>query len=1030
MDENYDEFGNYIGPDLPEINDEDNEDLDESKNININNINNINQKAFLNETNSKYSENDEENEEDISDEKTEKNPDVNDINNNDIEINPNQIITEENKYNVTLNEEKELYKDADELFPNIENLVMEEDAQPITVPIIAPKKENKLDLFETKMPDLNFNLEFLSHLMTKPNLIRNIAVVGSLLHGKTTFMDMFIHYTHNNPNVIKYLDNREDEQKRNISLKSSPISLVLQNSEGKSFLFNFIDTPGHSNFFDEVQSALRMVDGAIIVIDVLEGITLQTEKVIKQCIKENLDIIVLLNKIDRFILELKIPPNDAYFKIKFIIDEFNKIVIENEIYNMDKSKKYFIHPNSGNVLFGATKYNVIFSLESFANKLYTNKKNKNKLNIDYKKFAKLLYGDIYYNEKTNKFTRDMSSGEDKKRTFIKFILEPLYKIIGYSISEEKDELIDFLTKGFNLNNFEINQINFKADPNPLLTQILTMVFGHYSSMVDLCTKNICDSETGSKRKISSLYTGNRNTSFYNEIMKSSPEGPLICCVYKLYHKYDHLSFDLFGRVLSGTLKQKMKILIMGENYSLEETEDSYINEIKILQIHQTRYKININKVPLGNFVLIDGSDVSLSKNLTIVEYDKKYLNEIAIFKPLLFDYSFMKVSVEPLNPLDLPKMVDGLRKINQSYPASKTKVEESGENIIMGTGELYFDNILNDLRNIYSDIEIKVSDPVVNFKETILETSSFKCNSSSLNNKNKIGIIAEPMNTEVVHDLNYEQIEGFNLTQGKTRLENLDIFKNYLINEKKWDKLTTNSIWAFNQGSNILIDYTLPMENDTKNLNSVKNEIIQGFDWTCKEGPLINEPIVNSKFKILSSEISQDPVYKGSSQIIPMVRRACYSSFVTACPRLMEPMLIGEAHCTYECIRVIEDLLLRRRGHINSQIAMPGTPFYIVRFVLPALDSFGLEIDIRTTTAGQAFAMMWFNGFQTMQGDPLDKNIHYFPLEPSTNLVLAREVLIKTRRRKGLNEDINILNYLDEEGINNIKLDDEYKNYI
>ena len=1019
MDENYDEFGNYIGPDMPEINAEDDE-IDSSKDIN-----NINQQASFNIANSKYSLNEEDNsDEDLSDEKTEKNPNV-----HGIEINPNQIITEENNYKVTLNEEKELYKDADELFPDAENLVMEEDAQPISVPIIAPKKENKLDLFETKMPNLNFNLEFLAHLMTKPKLVRNIAIVGSLLHGKTTFMDIFIHLTHNNYNVIKYLDNREDEQKRKISLKSSPISLVLQNSEGKSFLFNFIDTPGHSNFFDEVQSALRMVDGVIIIIDVLEGITLQTEKVIKECIKENLDIVVLLNKIDRFILELKIPPNDAYFKIKFIIDEFNKIVIENEIYNMDKTKKYFIHPNSGNVLFGATKYNVIFSLESLANKLYNNKNNKNKINIDYKKFAKLLYGDIYYDEKNNKFTKEMT-GEDKKRTFVKFVLEPLYKIIGYSISEEKDELIEFLSKGFNLNNFEINQINYKSDPNPLLTQILTMVYGQYSSMVDICIKNIIDSEEGSKRKISNLYTGNRNTDFYKDIMKTSPDGPLICSVYKLYHKYDHLSFDLFGRVLSGTIKQKMKILIMGENYSLEETEDSYINDIKILQVHQTRYKININKVPLGNFVLIDGSDISLSKNLTIVEYDKKYLNQIAIFKPLLFEYSFMKVSVEPLNPLDLPKMVDGLRKINQSYPASKTKVEESGENIIMGTGELYFDNILNDLRNIYSDIEIKVSDPVVNFQETILETSSFKCNSISLNNKNKIGIVAEPMNTEVVHDLNFEQIEGFNLSQGKTRTENLDIFKKYLINEKKWDKLTTNSIWAFNQGSNILIDYTLPMENDTNNLYSVKNEIIQGFDWTCKEGPLINEPIVNSKFKILSSEICSDPIYKGSSQIIPMVRRACYSSFVTACPRLMEPMLIGEVHCTYECIRVIEDLLLRRRGHINSQIAMPGTPFYIVRYVLPALDSFGLETDIRTTTAGQAFGMMWFNGFQTMQGDPLDKNIHYFPLEPSTNLVLAREVLIKTRRRKGLNEDINILNYLDEEGINNIKQDDEYKNYV
>ena len=344
MDENYDEFGNYIGPDMPEINAEE-EEMDSSKDININ------QQAFQNIANSKYSYNEDENsDEDLSDEKTEKNPNV-----HGIEINPNQIITEENNYKVTLNEEKELYKDADELFPDAENLVMEEDAQPISVPIIAPKKENKLDLFETKMPDLNFNLEFLAHLMTKPKLVRNIAIVGSLLHGKTTFMDMFIHLTHNNSNVIKYLDNREDEQKRKISLKSSPISLVIQNSEGKSFLFNFIDTPGHSNFFDEVQSALRMVDGVIIVIDVLEGITLQTEKVIKECIKENLDIVILLNKIDRFILELKIPPNDAYFKIKFIIDEFNKIVIENEIYNMNKSKKYFIHPNSGNVLFGAAK---------------------------------------------------------------------------------------------------------------------------------------------------------------------------------------------------------------------------------------------------------------------------------------------------------------------------------------------------------------------------------------------------------------------------------------------------------------------------------------------------------------------------------------------------------------------------------------------------------------------------------------------------------------------------------------------------
>jgi U5 small nuclear ribonucleoprotein component len=221
MDENYDEFGNYIGPDMPEINDDEYDDKPQ----------NINQKG-----NAKKISSDEDDDFDEDDKKTEKN-----LNIPDIEINPNKIISEQNKYNVILNEEKELFPDEDEVFPDAENLVMEEDAQPITVPVVNPKKENKFDLFETSLPNLTFNFEFLGHLMTMPKLVRNVSIAGSLQHGKTSFMDMFIHYTHNNPTVVKYLDNREDEQKRRISLKSSPISLVLQNLKEKViFLISLI----------------------------------------------------------------------------------------------------------------------------------------------------------------------------------------------------------------------------------------------------------------------------------------------------------------------------------------------------------------------------------------------------------------------------------------------------------------------------------------------------------------------------------------------------------------------------------------------------------------------------------------------------------------------------------------------------------------------------------------------------------------------------------------------------------------------
>ena len=89
--------------------------------------------------------------------------------------------------------------------------------------------------------------------------------------------------------------------------------------------------------------------------------------------------------------------------------------------------------------------------------------------------------------------------------------------------------------------------------------------------------------------------------------------------------------------------------------------------------------------------------------------------------------STMKLAVEPLNPAELPKMVEGLRRILKSYPMSTTRVEESGEHVLFGTGELYLDCIMHDLRTVYSDIEVKVADPVVGFRETVVETSSVKC---------------------------------------------------------------------------------------------------------------------------------------------------------------------------------------------------------------------------------------------------------------------------------------------------------------
>lgn len=158
---------------------------------------------------------------------------------------------------------------------------------------------------------------------------------------------------------------------------------------------------------------------------------------------------------------------------------------------------------------------------------------------------------------------------------------------------------------------------------------------------------------------------------------------------------------------------------------------------------QGRYKIEVDMMTAGNWVMIEGIDQSITKTATVVHTNFK---DVDIFRPLEFHTeAVVKIACEPLNPSELPKMLEGLRKISKSYPLAKTKVEESGEHIIFGTGELYLDSILSDLRTQYSEIEIKVSEPFVSFSETVADSSSVKCLAETPNKRNTMSMIAEPL---------------------------------------------------------------------------------------------------------------------------------------------------------------------------------------------------------------------------------------------------------------------------------------------
>nr|BAN64707.1 U5 small nuclear ribonuclear protein, putative [Babesia bovis] len=127
----------------------------------------------------------------------------------------------------------------------------------------------------------------------------------------------------------------------------------------------------------------------------------------------------------------------------------------------------------------------------------------------------------------------------------------------------------------------------------------------------------------------------------------------------------------------------------------------------------------------------------------------------------------------------------------------------------------------------------------------------------------------------------------------------------------------------------------------------------------------------------------------------------------------MEPVVYSEITCAADCVSAAYSILSRRRGHVLKDLPKPGTPFYEVHAYLPAIESFGFETDLRVHTHGQAFCITFFDHWNIVPGDPLDKSIILKTLEPAPIPHLAREFMVKTRKRKGLTEDITINKYFD-----------------
>ena len=433
---------------------------------------------------------------------------------------------------IVLHEDKVHYPSAEEVYgEEVRTAVLDEDAMELETPIVEPIRNQSMlyqdevygtDTVKADDEDYLVSNAYLANLVANETTRtrRSCALVGHLHCGKTSLVDLFLEQSKVSKSWGDYgpksameghrgggpriTDTLKAERDRQLSLKSCPITIGLPDVRGKTYALTLMDCPGHVQFHDESVASLRLVDGAALVVDAVEGMMLHTEMVLRQIISEGIPFVLVINKLDRLVVELKLSPEDMYHKLRNVIDSVNAFVAHQSNGRYPK-----VSPERGNVIFASAMHGYAFSLESFATQYldhldvhyideedemggFKNSSGMGK-NLSVETFAQRLWGNAYLDPRSRTFQRkasecgvDPETGLAPKRTFVQFVLEPLYKMYTLCLGEsEKDVEKAFRSLGVLLGKEEL-----RASARPLMRAAFRKYFGVSTGFVASVVKHM------------------------------------------------------------------------------------------------------------------------------------------------------------------------------------------------------------------------------------------------------------------------------------------------------------------------------------------------------------------------------------------------------------------------------------------------------------------------------------------------------------------------------------------------------------
>ncbi len=479
-------------------------------------------------------------------------------------------------------------------------------------------------------------------------------------------------------------------------------------------------------------------------------------------------------------------------------------------------------------------------------------------------------------------------------------------------------------------------------------------------VLDMIIKHLPNPLEAQKYRLQKIWKGELESEIGKQMLACDPNGKLTMIITKVVPD-PHVGFVATARIFSGKIFKGKDVYLINQHKQ---------EKIQQVAVYKGILRIPVDEVTAGNIAAIVGiPDAFTGETVCEPDHIIEPFEEIKhLFEPVVTK------SIEPKNPMELPKLVEALKRIGKEDAVLQVKInQETGEYLVSGLGELHLEaKVENKLKEL--GIEVEMSKPIVVYRETIFEKSP-EIEGKSPNKHNKFYLLVEPLEENIYKAMKEGEIQS--TVEVKTKM--LDLFK-------KLSSLGMN----YDEAKKIVVIYNKNMFIDLTKGVQFMNEVIEmvkdAFKEVMDDGPLAREPCTKVKVKLIDAELHEDPVHRGPGQIMPAIRYAIRQAMLKANATLLEPKQIIRIDVPTELMGEATREVENRRGQILDMKEERGTSVIIAK--IPVSDMFGFDASLKSATSGRGFYSLIETVFEKLPNE------------------LRDEVIRSIRKRKGLPEEI------------------------